>query len=63
MYITQFFYCFIRKNFQSDEEWHLFYCNSIPGCQVIQDFDLCKLEGLRQHNANIIIVIMVMLPP
>ena len=34
------------KSFQSDEEWRLFYCDSTLGCQVIQDFDLCKLDDL-----------------
>ena len=34
------------KSFQSDEEWRLFYCNSILVCQVIQDFGLCKLDDL-----------------
>ena len=36
-------FCFINFNIRkSNEEWHLFYCNSILGCQVIQDS--CKLE-------------------
>ena len=34
------------KSFQNDEEQRLFYCDSTLGCQVIQDFDLCKLEDL-----------------
>ena len=29
----------IRKSFQNDEEWHLFYCDSTLGSRVIQDFD------------------------
>ena len=36
----------IRKSFQSNEEWHLFYCNSSLGCRVIQDNGLCKLDDL-----------------
>ena len=28
------FHYFAKKSFQSDEEWHLFYCNSILGCWV-----------------------------
>ena len=33
-------FCYlVRKSFQNDEEWHLFYCDSTLGCQVIQDFD------------------------
>ena len=39
-----FFYCFVRKSFQNDEEWRLFYCDSTLGCRLIQDFDLCKLD-------------------
>ena len=27
---------------QSDEKWHLFYCNSSLRCRVIQGFDLCN---------------------
>ena len=34
------------KSFQSDEEWRLFYCNSVLVCRVIQDFGLCKLDEL-----------------
>ena len=37
------FYHLVRKSFQSDEEWRLFYCDSTLCCRVIQDFDLCKL--------------------
>ena len=37
---------FVLKSFQSDEELHLFYCDSTLGCRVIQDFDLCKLDDL-----------------
>ena len=40
----EIFYYLVRKSFQNDEEWRLFYCNSILGCWVIQDFDLCKLD-------------------
>ena len=39
-----FFYYLVRKSFQNDEEWRLFYCDSTLGCRVIQDFDLCKLD-------------------
>ena len=37
----------IRKSFQN--EWCLFYCDSALGCQVVQDFDLCKLDDLWCH--------------
>ena len=40
----EFFYHLVRKSFQNNEEWHLFYCDSTVGCRVIQDFDLCKLD-------------------
>jgi len=40
------------KSFQSDEEWHLFYCNSIPGCRVGQDLVLCKPEDMWCHNMD-----------
>ena len=46
------FYYLIRKNFQNDEEWRLFHCNSILGCRFIQDFNLCKLEDLWRHNVD-----------
>ena len=39
----KFFYYLIRKNFQNDEEWHLFYFDCALNCWVIQDFDLCEL--------------------
>ena len=39
-----FFNYLVRKSFQNDEEWRLFYCDSTLGCRVIQDFDLCKLD-------------------
>ena len=32
------------KSFQNDEDWHLFYCDSTLGCQVIQDFGVGKLD-------------------
>ena len=38
------FYYLIRKGFQNDEEWRLFYCDSTLGCRVIQEFDVCKLD-------------------
>ena len=41
---TNFFYYLIRKSFQNDKEWRLYYCNSTLGCGVIQDFDLYKLD-------------------
>jgi len=50
--VKQFFYYLIRKSFQNDEEWHLFYCDSTLGCRVIQDFDLCKLDALWHHNVD-----------
>ena len=34
------------EEFQSEEEWRLFYCNTILVCRVIQDFGLCKLDDL-----------------
>ena len=37
-------YYLIRKSFQNDEEWRLFYCDSALGCRVIQEFDLCKSD-------------------
>ena len=37
-------YSLIRKSFQNDEQWRLFYCDSTFGCRVIQDFGLCKLD-------------------
>ena len=40
------FYHLVRKSFQNDEEWCLFYYDSDLGCQVVQDFDLCKLDDL-----------------
>ena len=42
--MTRNFYYLVRKNFQNDEEWRLFYCDSTLGRRVIQDFDLCKLD-------------------
>ena len=30
--MKQIFYYRIRKSFQNDEEWHLFYCDSTLGC-------------------------------
>ena len=30
----------------------IFYCDSTLGCQVIQDFDLCKLDDLWCHNVD-----------
>ena len=48
----EIFKLFLSESFQSDEEWHLFYCNSILGCRVIQDFDLCKLEDLWGHKVD-----------
>ena len=45
----EFFYQLIKKSFQSDEEWRLFYCNSILVCRVIQDFGLCELDDLWRH--------------
>ena len=33
----EIFYYLIRKSFQNDEKWRLFYCDSTFGCRVIQD--------------------------
>ena len=33
-----------NSNFQNDEEWRIFYCDSTPGWRVIQDFDFYKLD-------------------
>ena len=30
-----------------------FYFDSILGCRVIQDFDLCKLDDLGRHIVDI----------
>ena len=49
---TKLFYWLIRKSFHSDEKWRLFYCNSILGCQVIQNLDLCKLDELSCHDVH-----------
>ena len=38
------FYYLVRKSFQNDEEWRLFYSDSTLGYLVIQDFHLCKLD-------------------
>ena len=43
----------IRKSFQNDEEWRFFYCDSTLDCQVMQDFDLCKLDNLGRHIVDI----------
>ena len=40
----EIFYYLVRKSFQNDEEWRLFYFDSTLGCRVIKDFDLCKLD-------------------
>lgn len=45
-------YYLIGKSFQNIEEWLLLYFNSIIGCWVIQDFDLCKLQDLWHHNGD-----------
>ena len=47
---NEIFYYLIRKSFQNDKEWRLFYCDSTLGCWVIQDFDLCKLDDLWHHR-------------
>jgi len=41
VYETNFFYL-IGRSFQNDEEWRLPYCNTILGCQLVQDFVLYK---------------------
>ena len=48
----EIFYYVIRKRFQNDEDWRLFYCDGTLGCRVIQDFDLCKLHDLWRHNVD-----------
>ena len=40
----EIFYYLVRKSFQNDEEWRLFYFDSTLGYRVIKDFDLCKLD-------------------
>ena len=42
----EIFYYLIRKSFQNDEEWRLFYCDGFLSYRVMQDFDLCKLDDL-----------------
>ena len=44
------FLLYIRKSFQNDEEWRLYYCDSTLGCPVIQDLDLCKSDDLGRQN-------------
>jgi len=44
VHVKQIFYQFIRKSFQNNEKWRLFYRHSTLGCLVTQDFDLCKLD-------------------
>ena len=47
------FYYLIRKSFQNDEEWRLFYCaDRTLSCRVVQDFDLCKLDALQNYNVD-----------
>ena len=46
VHMTRNFLLAIWKSFQSDEEWRLFYCNSILVCRVIKDVGLCKLDDL-----------------
>ena len=41
-----FFITLLGRAFQNDEEWRLFYFNSITGCRVVRDFALCKLDDL-----------------
>ena len=52
VYMKWIFYYRIRKSFQNDEEWCLLYCDSTLGCQVVQDFDLCKLDYLWCHRVD-----------
>ena len=49
---NEFFYYRIRKSFQNNREWCLFYCDSTLACRVVQDFDLCKLDYLWRHNVD-----------
>ena len=49
---NKFFYYLIRKSFENDKEWRLFYCDSTLGSRVIQDFDLCKLDDLWRHDVD-----------
>ena len=46
------FYYLIWKSLQNDEELRLFYCDSILGCPVIQDFGLCKLDDLWRYSVD-----------
>ena len=39
--------------FENGEGWHLFYCDSTLGCQIIQDYDLNKLDDLWLHIVDI----------
>ena len=32
------------KELRNDEEWRLFYCDSILGCRVIQEFDFMQIR-------------------
>ena len=50
---SEIFYYLIRKSFQSDLEWHLFYCDSTLGCWVIQDFDLTRWTQSRVRSQKI----------
>lgn len=49
---NKFFYYLIRKSFQNNKEWRLFY--STLGCRVltIRGFDLCKLDYLWRRNVD-----------
>ena len=49
-YISHKIYYLIRKNFQNDEKTCLFYCSSILGFQLTQDFVLRKLEDMPARS-------------
>ena len=38
VHVKQIFYQFIRKSFQNNEKWRLFYRDGTLGCRVTQDF-------------------------
>ena len=46
VHVTKKFFLAYLKELSNEEEQNLFYCDSTLGCQVIQDFDLSKLEDL-----------------
>ena len=54
-YLWNKIFCYlIRKSFQNDDEWRLFYCESTLGYRVIEDFDLCKLDDFILGTGTLI---------